>query len=42
MVGTMNNLENLHSDLQLFEQALKYYTDALPAERKYGVPRPIH
>src|SRR5882762_6941365 len=36
IIGSMNNLGNLHSDLQLYEQALRYYTEAWQLSTKSG------
>jgi tetratricopeptide (TPR) repeat protein len=36
IIGSMNNLGNLHSDLQLYDKALTYYTDAFKLAEKAG------
>jgi len=36
IIRSMNNLGNLHSDLQLYEQALKYYSQAFQLSEKSG------
>ncbi|MGC4020536.1 MAG: tetratricopeptide repeat protein [Cyclobacteriaceae bacterium] len=36
IIGSLNNLGNLHSDLQLYEQALKFYSQALQLSEELG------
>jgi len=36
IIGSMNNLGNLHSELQLYEQAMKYYSQAWQLSEKRG------
>jgi len=36
IIGSMNNLGNLHSDIQLYEKALKYFNQAYQLSEKAG------
>ena len=43
IIGSMNNLGNLHSSLQLYDQALNYYTEAwkLSERTSHAFPDPL-
>ncbi len=38
IIGSMNNLGNLHSEIQLYEKAMKYFSQAYQLSEKQGVP----